>query len=256
MLYVKSLCLRLHLQLASCTSATFVCLICSVQLPISFVQKLCKTMAYMVQDYTCELKMRLTRARLPSKYALDRFCQITVEAIQLRDKHICLFGSQANPDTALDSNQQPDPLSLCSHVMFYELLVGPPSCGMSELSACSHLGSMLSCRWGSMTSASDCTSTDISSCQVSAHLQACDMQDTCKTCGTHHADHAFPAEVTACLLGFIPESVLTILTRQQACRKCIHHGGVVVDFRLFSSFQKINWLIWHCCGACTSSSGI
>ena len=84
-------------------------------------------MACLVQDYTYELKLRLTSTKVPSKDELDRFCQLTLEAIQLRDKHICLFGSQARTETGLDSNQQSDPLSLCPLAMFYELWVGASS---------------------------------------------------------------------------------------------------------------------------------
>lgn len=46
----------------------------------------------MLQDYNCELKMRLKSTEQQSKFEMDRFHQLAVEAIQLRDKHICLFG--------------------------------------------------------------------------------------------------------------------------------------------------------------------
>ena len=77
----------------------------------------------MLQDYNCELKMRLTSTEQQSKFYMDRFHQLAVEAIQLRDKHICLFGFRRNTDTGLASSQRPDPLSVCSVAKFHELMV-------------------------------------------------------------------------------------------------------------------------------------
>ena len=43
----------------------------------------------MVQDYTGELKTLLKSVQTHSESETDRFHRLAVEAIQLRDKHIC-----------------------------------------------------------------------------------------------------------------------------------------------------------------------
>ena len=96
----------------------------------------------MVQDYTSELQMLLKSTQAQDQYEIDRFHQLTVEAIQLRDKHICMFGFRASTDTGSASNQRTDPLSVCSLAMFHELMVGQPAICIlvvSILSACPHV---------------------------------------------------------------------------------------------------------------------
>ena len=87
----------------------------------------------MLQDYNRELKMRLKSTAQQNKFEMDRFHQLAVEAIQLRDKHICLFGFRAGTDAGLASNQRPDPLSVCSVAKFHELMV---RCSFVQLKCC------------------------------------------------------------------------------------------------------------------------
>lgn len=116
----------------------------------------------MLQAYNCELKMRLKSTEQQSKFEMDRFHQLAVEAIQLRDKHICLFGFRAGTDTGSASNR-PDPLSVCSVAKFHELMVRRCLVHIQVLSACPHVGLLVSYDCAIMTIFQlECTSADTS----------------------------------------------------------------------------------------------